>query len=213
MPDRAARILLVEGQDDKHVVLHIIRRIGLDLDIDIDDGGDRGGYSNLRDRIDTTIDEPGVDVVGIMADANDEVANRWASITDRLREAHRFRAASLPTRPDPAGTIITEGPRSPRVGIWMMPNNQSPGELEDFAAAMIPNGDPVWPRARDYIDGIPIADRRFAEGKTERAKVHAWLAAREDPRRMGAAIGAGDLDTGVPSCQSFAGWLRRLFAP
>lgn len=213
MPDRTSRILLVEGQDDKHVVRHIIRRLGLDLDIDIDDGGDRGGYPNLRDRIDTTIDAPGVDAVGIMADANDEIVNRWASVTDRLREAHRFRAASLPTRPDPAGTIITEGPRSPRVGIWLMPDNQSSGELEDFVAAMIPDGDPVWPRARDYIDGIPAADRKFAEGKIPRAKVHAWLAARESPRQMGTAIRACDLDTKVTLCQSFAAWLRRLFAP
>ena len=100
----------------------------------------------------------------------------------------------------------------PRVGIWLMPDNQSPGEIEDFVAAMIPDGDPVRPLAERYIDGIPEADRKFAEGKIPRAKIHAWLAAREDPRRMGAAIGAGDLDTEVTLCQSFAAWLRRLFA-
>ena len=212
MLDRVSRILLVEGQDDKHVVLHIIRRLGLDLDIDIDDGGARGGYSNLRDRIDTTIDEPGVEAVGVMADANDDVTNRWASVTDAARESERLRLASieLPGKPEPEGMIV-EG--KPRISIWLMPDNQSPGELEDFVAKMIPPDDTVWRLAQKYIDGIPEADRRFAEGKTERAKVHAWLAAREDPRRMGAAIGAGDLDTGVPSCQSFAGWLRRLFAP
>lgn len=212
MPDRASRILLVEGQDDKHVVRHIIRSLGLDLDIDIDDGGTRGGYSNLRDRIDTTIDAPGVDAVGIMADANDDVANRWASITDAARASERMRLANveLPTRPVPGGAII-EG--RPRVGVWLMPDNQVPGELEDFVAAMIPPDDTVWRLAQKYIDGIPRNDREFAEGKIQRAKVHAWLAAREDPRRMGAAIGAGDLDTEVPPCQSFAAWLHRLFAP
>lgn len=213
MTGRASRILLVEGQDDKHVACHIVHRLGLDLNIKIDDGSDQGGYPNLRDRIDTTIDESGVEAVGIMADANAEIANRWASITDRLSESNRFADTSLPANPDPAGTIIPEGPRRPRAGIWLMPDNQSPGELDDFVATMIPPGDPVWPLAQEYIDGIPPNDREFAGGKIQRAKVHAWLAAREDPRRMGAAIRARDLEVDVPLCQSFASWLRRLFAP
>ena len=210
--DRAARILLVEGQDDKHVVLHIIRKLGLDLDIDIDDGGDRSGYTNLRDRIDTTIDEPGMDAVGIMADANDEVANRWASITNAARASERLRLASieLPSKPEPEGTVV-EG--KPRVGIWLMPDNWLSGELEDFVEAMIPPSDPVWPLAQEYIDRIPRNDREFAEGKIQRAKVHAWLAARKDPQWMGAAIRDGNLMTEAPLCQSFTSWLQRLFVP
>lgn len=193
---------------------HIITRIGQGINIDIArDILVATGVDSLIASIRSTVDAPEREVVGILTDANDRPDERWQSITGRLRESNRFRGTSLPASPAPEGTIIPEGSRSPRVGIWLMPDNQVPGELEDFVAAMIPNGDPVWPRARDYIDGIPEADRRFAEGKTERAKVHAWLAAREDPRRMGAAIGAGDLDTGVPSCQSFTDWLRRLFAP
>ena len=212
MPERASRILLVEGQDDKHVVLHIIRRLGLDLNFKIDDGGDLGGYPNLHDRIDTTIDAPGMDAIGIMADANDEIANRWASITNATRESERLRLANveLPARPVPNGAVIE---CHPRVGIWLMPDNRSPGELEDFVAKMIPSKDTVWPLAQNYIDGIPAADRKFAEGKIPRAKVHAWLAARESPRQMGTAIRACDLDTKVALCQSFADWLRRLFAP
>lgn len=208
-----ARILLVEGQDDKHVVCRIVRRRGLDLNIKIDDGDNRSGYFNLRERIDTTVDASGVEAVGILADANDDVAKRWASITGRLREADLFRDASLPKHPDPAGTIIPEGPRSPRVGIWLMPDNGSPGELEDFVGRMIPPDDTVWPLAQAYIDGIPQADRKFAEGKIQRAKVHAWLAAQERPLRMGLAIHARDLDVDVPLCQSFTDWLQRLFTP
>ena len=76
---------------------------------------------------------------------------------------------------------------------------------------MIPDCDPVWPLARAYIDGIPCAERKFIPKKQQRAEVHAWLAAREDPRLMGAAIGARDLDVDGPLCQSFVAWLERLF--
>ena len=92
-----------------------------------------------------------------------------------------------------------------------MPDNQLAGELENFIEKMIPASDPVWPLSEAYIDGIPQAARKFADGKILRAKVHAWLAAREDPRPMGTSIRAGDLDINAPASTSFVNWLRRLF--
>lgn len=69
----------------------------------------------------------------------------------------------------------------------------------------------MWPLSEDYIERIPKANRRFAEGKTLRAKVHAWLATREEPRRMGSAIGVGDLNAHVEASKGFVSWLRELF--
>lgn len=201
-------VLLVEGNDDEHVVHHIADRLDATLEFRI---LRKGGIDPLLAAIERDIRVPGREAVGIVADANDDLNARWQAVTDRIRRAGL--SIEPPASPDPEGTIIPDGSRRPRVGIWLMPDNRSPGEIEDFVATMIPNGDPVRPLAERYIDGIPAADRKFAEGKIPRAKVHAWLAAREDPRRMGAAIGAGDLDTEVPLCQSFADWLRRLFAP
>ena len=201
-------VLLVEGNDDEHVIHHIADRLDATPEFRI---LRKGGIDPLLAAIERDIRVPGREAVGIVADANDDLNARWQAVADRIRRAGL--GIRPPTHPDPAGTIIPEAARRPRVGIWLMPDNRSPGEIEDFVAAMIPDGDPVRPLAERYIDGIPAADRKFAEGKIPRAKVHAWLAAREDPRRMGAAIGAGDLDTEVTLCQSFADWLRRLFAP
>ena len=94
-----------------------------------------------------------------------------------------------------------------------MPDNRSPGELEDFIADMIPGDDSVWPLSQAYIDGIPAESRLFSVKKEQRAKVHAWLAAREEPRPMGLAIGAGDLEVGGDLCTQLATWLRQLFGP
>ena len=116
---------------------------------------------------------------------------------------------TAPAEPDPAGTII-DG--RPRIGIWLMPNNVSAGQVEEFVASMIPNDDPVWPRSEAYVDGIPVADRKFSTGKTLRAKVHSWLATRAEPRKMGAAIGARDLSVGAPDAVRLVDWLRRLFS-
>ena len=92
-----------------------------------------------------------------------------------------------------------------------MPDNESLGELENFISEMIPDNDPVWPLSEDYIDRIPEADRKFTEKKILRAKIHAWLATREDPRQMGAAIRARDLHTDGTLSTAFANWLRQLF--
>ena len=59
----------------------------------------------------------------------------------------------------------------------VLPDNASTGELEEFVADMIPDGDPVWPLSEEYIDSIPAQHRKFIASKTPRAKLHAWLAA------------------------------------
>ena len=201
-------VLLVEGSDDRHVVHHIANKADATLAFSI---LPKSGIDPLLNAIERDIKVPGREAVGILADANDDIDARWRAVANRIHRAGL--GIEPPAHLGPAGTIIPEGPRRPRVGIWLMPDNLSPGELEDFVEAMIPPDDTVWPLAQEYIDGIPQADRKFAQGKIQRAKVHAWLAAREEPRRMGLAVGAGDLDVEGRLCQSFADWLQRLFTP
>ena len=205
------RALLVEGQDDKHVVRHLcirsqicIRNESM-LAFDI---LDKGGIDPLLDSISLEIKAPGRESVGILVDANDEPANRWQSIRSRLQ---RF-DLHLPAEPDSEGTILSAAsPAVPRIGIWLWPDNQRRGELEDFVKAMIPSADPVWPKSEEYIDHIPELDRKFLPGKETKAKIYAWLATTETPGRMGTAIRAGSLGVDGPLALKFADWLRRLF--
>ncbi len=203
-----SRVLLVEGPDDKHVAEHIWWRrhdaeptfCALVKD----------GVNELLDAIDTQVQAPGLRAMGILVDANGDVDARWDAVKGRLAPAD----VHLPDSPAPAGTIIDRRPPAgmPRVGVWLMPDNTAPGELEDFVIQMIPDRDAVWPLAQSYIDGIPCGERKFSEKKKLRAQVHAWLAAREDPRRMGEAIRARDLEIDGPLCRKFVAWLKALFA-
>ncbi len=202
LPD-AERVLLVEGQDDKHVVEHLYwKRFGSPPPFSV---VDKGGFTILRDEIGPELKVPGRRVLGIVVDANDDFQSRWAAMTDRLRRA-------LPDieigDPGPRGTIL---PTKPRVGIWLWPDNESGGEIEDFVSKMIPGDDPVWPLSKRYIEGIPAEHRRFSEGKTARAKLHAWLAATAEPKFMGTAIRAGHLGVHGKLATRFANWLEMLF--
>ncbi len=196
-----SRVLLVEGVDDKHVAGHIWHRYAGDPPFSL---LEKESVEKLLASISREIKVSGRVAVGILVDANSDVAARWQAVKDRLALAN----VALPASPVPAGAII-EG--RPRVGVWLMPDNAAPGELEDFVAQMIPACDAVWPLSQAYIDGIPCAERKFSEKKQPRAQVHAWLAAREDPRLMGAAIGARDLNVDGPLCQTFVAWLKALF--
>ena len=182
------RVLLVEGPDDKHVVKHLCRSTDLANRFDIND---KGGKDPLLAAIRNEVRVSGREALGILLDADSSVQSRWNAVTQALSRA----AVTAPGNPDPLGTIIDN---RPRIGIWLMPDNVSAGQVEEFFAGMIPNNDPVWPRSAAYVDGIPATDRKFASGKTLRAKVHSWLATRAEPRKMGAAIGAGDLNVEAP---------------
>ena len=195
------RILLVEGVDDKHVVGHLCKRHEDMPEFDI---RDLDGFPNLKAAIRPEMKVSGRTVLGILADANADPNARWQAIVEQLRGVD----VNPPKQIVLAGAIVQH---NPRVGIWLMPDNAAPGQLEDFIKKLIPEGDPVWPRARRYIDEIPTAERKFATSKVLRAQVHAWLATRSEPRKMGSAIGTCDLDATVSLANGFVSWLRRLF--
>ena len=200
----SSELLLVEGRDEWHIVSKLLDRHRLQPSFEI---ASKDGFEELRQSIYNEVNASKRRVLGILADGNDHPDRRWQSISDQLRDAD----CEVPEDLCRTGTVFP-GPRGTRIGVWLMPDNQRRGELEDFVAEMIPGGDPTWPRARRYIDDIPGKERKFRPNKLTRAYVHAWLATREDPRPMGIAIRAGDLRHDAPIAASFVGWLRELFA-
>ena len=202
--DQPPKVLLVEGQDDVHVVGHLWRqRHRSESPFEIQD---KKGVDSLLEAIGLEVKAPGRVAVGIVADANDDPNARWAAVSNRLRGVNV--GIEMPDAPSPNGAIISG---APRVGVWLMPDNRRPGELENFAQEMIPDDDPVWPLAQGYVRDIPQEARKFSPNKTSRAELHAWLATREEPGFMGSAIGRGDLKTDGPLCSAFLAWLERLF--
>ena len=147
-----------------------------------------------------------------MLDGDETPEEHWRQVIERIAAA--YPDMQLPVAPEPSGTIIPEDSDmgSPSIGIWVMPDNQSAGELEDFVVQMIPDGDLVWPRSVAYIVDIPPPARRFEDNKITKSQVHAWLAARRFPGLMGIAVRDGDLTVNGPLCQRFLAWLARLFA-
>ncbi len=204
------KILLVEGTDDEHVLKHICGNRGIPhLDIAKSDGADKL-IESLAVRL--TLREEG-DVIGVVIDADTEISNRWQSIQNRITEVGY---QDVPNQPDPAGTILDPpaGTLLPRLGVWIMPNNQTSGILEDFLGFLVPQPTILFDHVRDSVAAIPEGERRFKPLDEPKVLIHTWLAWQEEPGRpFGTAITARFLDPNVPEVDVLVAWLNRLFFP
>ena len=207
----AAGLLVVEGQTDQHLVLHLCRQADPELGNRFDFHNAQG-FTGVINSVRNFVNQPGLTGVGFVLDGDEAPEEHWRQVMGRIAVA--YPDMQLPAVADPNGTIVPEEPGmgSPRIGIWIMPDNQSAGELEDFVIQMIPTGDPVWPRSQTYIADIPAPARKFEGNKIAKSQVHAWLAARRFPGLMGIAVRDGDLSVDGLLCQRFLTWLTRLFA-
>lgn len=203
--------LLVEGKEDQRVITHLCLRHGLPT-FAIREPGEDGGASGIDELlagITRRLREPHVRTLGIVVDADQDIAARWQALRARIAP---FGYGSLPTAPDGAGWVSSE-PGLIRVGIWMMPDNRLPGILEDFVAQLIPTGDALLGKAETTLREIEREGlRRYAAPQYPKALIHTWLAWQEVPGQpMGLAITARALSHDTPLAGAFVAWLRRLF--
>lgn len=212
-------IVLVEGADDSAVVFHLLARHGLPIadrgrfapgQIEIEDGrGVNHILESLPTRLKALRTEQPVPRLGLVLDANSDLSRRWTAVRNRLLEAGYV---AVPELPEVQGTVLEEDDL-PTLGIWLMPDNQLPGELEDFVQLLLPAGDTLWPRAEQAIQAIPTGERLFLAHDLIKATMHTWLAWQPEPGRpMGLAITRRYLDPDAPSAHLFLAWIRRLFA-
>jgi len=198
-------LLLVEGKDDERVVDAITRGTQIHSTFEIRWAD---GFSWITLTLQTALRTTGLQRLGVVADADTDLAARWMSLRNILASRGY---ANVPESPDPKGTIIASPvPLRPRVGIWLMPDNCLPGMLEDFTALLVPPGDPLFVYARDCVRGLPHV--RFPRSHIPKADIHTWLAWQEEPGKpLGTAITARFLDAALPPAQAFRQWLVRLF--
>ncbi len=207
----AKKILLVEGPDDEYVLKHICGNRGLPR---LDDVKAHGGVDQLLDSFPVRLkaSEYG-DIVGVVIDADTDLRLRWQSLRDRLI---RVGYQTVPDNPTPDGTILDPPPGIllPRMGIWIMPDNQTKGILEDFLRFLVPAGSQLFSHVQSSVVAIPEEERRFNRLVEPKAIIHTWLAWQEEPGKpLGTAITARFLDPNVAQADVLVSWLNRLFFP
>lgn len=204
------RILMVEGVDDEHVLKHICGNHGVGtLDFKV-----ASSVEKLLETLPTTLKTSDIHALGVILDADTNIATRWESIKGRLATAGY---QGIPDHPANDGTILVPpSPESllPRFGAWIMPDNTSTGILEDFLRFLVPaTGAELLSYSEHCVDGIPEPNKKFRDIDKPKALMHTWLAWQEKPGLpFGTAITARYLDPTLPQAAILVSWLKKLFS-
>jgi hypothetical protein len=201
------RVLLVEGRDEIHVCQHLLRAYAIPECCTLEK---QEGVNELLVALPIYLENTVYQRVGMIVDADESIARRWQSVRNTLISLGYLQ---VPAEPDPDGTIVTAPDEGrPVAGVWIMPDNQASGMLEDFIRFLVPGGDPLLQHAVSCVEGIPAVFRRFPEVRRSKAVIHTWLAWQEEPGApLGLSITKKYLDAGREHGQRFAAWYRRLF--
>ena len=200
--------LLVEGNDDQHVIWAICEKYKIAETFDVIDNG---SDSRVLKRLPLDLKQEAVRAVGVVLDADQNLQKRWRSLQDRLTQF----GYQIPNQPDPQGFIHAPHDIYPSLGIWLMPDNLQSGMLEDFIRVLIRPDDLLSPYVEQIlaqIESQDIDNRYNPEFHRAKAFIHTWLAWQEVPGTpMGSALTKTYLDHNTALCLRFVDWLNRLF--
>jgi len=204
--EEGSRVLLVEGKDDCHVVRGLLRSRKIERTFGI---FACESYEGLLSRANALVLAPTeLQTLGLVLDANlVGPAARWQAIRDKLKRHDYDFPRSLPTE----GAVVPGKSHTPRLGVWVMPDNHSKGSVEDFCLQLIDEKD------LDVVrEAVQLGkDRKVAQFKRvhkSKALVHTYLAWQDEPGKpMGQNIAGGRLPSDTPTAMSFVQWLARLF--
>lgn len=100
----------------------------------------------------------------------------------------------------------------PRVGIWIIPDNRTPGILEDFLRFLVPPESRLYAHVQASVDSITEGGQRFKVLDKPKTLIHTWLAWQEKPGKLlGTAITARSLDPNCPPVDNLIAWPQRLY--
>jgi hypothetical protein len=197
--------LLVEGNDDQHVILSLCSKFNIDETFEIIDCK---GIEKLFDQIPLRIKEPEIQTIGVIIDADSDIILRWSKLKQIFNQEDIILPDSLPQH-----GLIFKVTHSITIGIWIMPNNNLNGMLEDFISFLVPNDDQLMPLINENLNNIESKSlNKYKSIHKSKAIIHSWLAIQEDPGTpMGLSITKRYLTAEKEICLILVNWLKELF--
>jgi hypothetical protein len=204
MPIRNKK-LLVEGNDDQHVILALCKKFEVFQNFDIIDCK---GIDKLFEQIPVRLKESDIDTIGIIIDADSDFLERW----NKIKLIFKAQGFNLPEVLPESGLISNELGRI-SIGIWIMPNNNLNGMLEDFINFLVPPDDSLFPIICENLNEIERKQlNKYKLIHKSKAIIHSWLSVQEDPGTpMGLSITKRYLTTDDKTCKDLIDWLIDLY--
>ncbi len=208
--------LHVEGRDDVHVIRNLLRRHDLMPENNAQPAPagtpeikETSGVKSLLKAIPIAIEFASGGSAGFVLDADDELQDQWRAVCGRLDGCG---LDDLPKKIPPEGFIGYSELYKARVGVWLMPDNQRSGALEQFLEDLVKDCDALLPIAEESTQRAAQSGARFPKSAQQKAVLHAWLAWQESPGLpYGAAVTAQYFGHDSPAAKQFVEWYKGVF--
>ena len=208
-----SRKFLVEGNTDMRVVPHLMEANGVEWKR-CDEPVHIKPYAGVEEllkpgRVAAELQASGLEALGVMVDANGDASARWNQIKTLCDDQFD----DLPDRIPQNGLEVRHLETDVRFGVWIMPDNQFSGMLEDFLIRLIPEGSRgLYELAERCADEAARSGAPFKDIHKAKAEIHTWLAWQDEPgRQLHQAVHYRVLDPKRPESQPFVHWFRHLF--
>ena len=212
--------LYVEGKDDVNTIGHLLSKHGFDCPMynyQLDEsrfsrtvpfirGSD--GKADLLSSIPTAVQASSGRSVGFVLDSDEKIEESWQAVCGKLSEFN----VDIPKRIPENGYVFDVSSLNARVGIWLMPDNQRSGALEDFLIDLVNKNDRLYPVAKSATIEAKNKGAQFSSNSERKAVLHAWLAWQREPGLpYGSAIKAEYFQVDGLTASKFVNWYRILF--
>ncbi|MEM6379779.1 MAG: DUF3226 domain-containing protein [Bacteroidota bacterium] len=209
--------LLVEGKTDMYVFTEICRKLGLptikyhETRIKYEKFIETGSWKNdfLR-QVEAILPlNDGKLNFGMIIDADQDIKAKWDALSGILRNGG-FK--DLPKQ-FPTDGLVVEQLDLPKIGIWIMPDNQSKGYIEYFLLDLIVDPNNLMRDVRRVLDKLEMENRTlFSPIHRKKAELYTWLAWQEKAGLpFGTAIRANYFNLDHPNVEAFVKWAKKIF--
>ena len=212
MPIPNPKRLFVEGQTDLRVIPYLMEANGVAWPNERRPVEIRplGGKQLDPEELSSELKGHELHVLGVILDADDDAEACW----QRVRGWFEKLFPDLPKHPLAEGFVSQPNEMGKRLGVWIMPDNQSRGMLETFLMFLAPDDqDPLVKYAATARDRAKKLKAPFKKAHEDKAKIHTWLAWQDEPGpQLHEAVDRRVLDPVSPHSQPFVAWFRKLYA-
>ena len=212
-PTRNPNQMIVEGSDDVHSVVSLMRPF-------VDWPKEETGwpvYIHMGNGAEDILSEgvlvaylkgSTVKTFGVMLDSDANAQGRYVSIRNICKDIF----PSLPNNL-PADGLVVENDDKRRLGVWIMPDNTSKGCLETFLRCLVPEKSNIlWNHAEESVKKAEKLGAHFTENNWDKAYLRTWLAWQDPPDQSpGIAIRKKILDPHCAAATSFVEWFKKLY--
>jgi hypothetical protein len=198
-------VLMVEGSNDLYVTKAICEKFNLPELFKVHEVM---GFDNITIRLGLEIKNRWKNI-GIVIDADTDLSKRWNEILKLFQNDWNFQ---IPLQPGNNGTIFNLNEKQ-RIGIWIMPNNELNGNLEDFIRTLVPAKDKLISYAESVLESIENKKiNKYNKNNHTKALIHTWLAWQKDPGTpLGFAITKTYLTHNSNLSRKYIEWIKSLF--